>query len=320
MIAGVPSLPLWYHDEDGDRLADLFPQQRCELVQTILDNSVRERIDQCKFETAGEFLEGINEALSLLHSRAETLIRGERMVCRVCRRGTYDRIFPEARDRLIVCVQPGTQAETARAFNLYDPKGKTTLTATPLLCQTCGHIAFFQLNDPLPAWRDGPSDGVLQGLMEYPALPLEHPEPLVTRVSEPGVTGVTTDAWLNHEARFKNLRGHIAGIWMRAEGSSQVTWQVTPMAGSTEDDLVAFRTEAMLARSRLVWDDLLVAQSADPVGDWLNAVRSLTESKADVTIAGTQDGHWAEGRGISNLERRSALACARLASGAKPTP
>jgi hypothetical protein len=149
------------------------------------------------------------------------------------------------------------------------------------------------------------------------ALPLEHLEPRATRRSEPRIT---PEAWLNQEARFKNLRGHISGIWMRAEGSSQVTWTVAPMAGSTEDDLLAFRTEAMLARNLLVRADLLVPQSADAEDDWLNAVRSLTESKTDVMIAGTHDGHKEEGRVIENLERRSALACARLASGAKPTP
>ena len=154
MISGRPSFPLWYHDQEGDRLSELFPGHRSmEIVEGILNDSVRERRDQCKFETAEQLLERIDEALEVLRSRGEVLILGERMQCRVCRRGTYDRVFPEKVDRLIACVQPETP-KIAQSFNLYDPKNNTSVAATPFLCQSCGHMTFFRLNETPPAWRE----------------------------------------------------------------------------------------------------------------------------------------------------------------------
>lgn len=121
--------------------------------------------------------------------------------------------------------------------------------------------------------------------------------------------------WLAQEARFKGLRGHVGGIWLRDEQSSEVTWNVTPMAGSSSDDLREFRAEAVLAGKLLLRAGLLSEPRADPEDDWLNAVRVLAESEGGFTLI--RPGQ--TGRSIENLERKSALACTRLAGGARPT-
>lgn len=146
------------------------------------------------------------------------------------------------------------------------------------------------------------------------ALPLK-PE-FLHHLSEPGVKH---EAWLAQEARFKNLRGKISGIWQQSVGSSGVTWNITPTEGASMDDLRAFRAEAVLARNLLVKAGLVAAPSADAEDDWLNAVRVLTESETDLTLTRTGDGRTHGGRGIKDLGERSALACVRLAGGARPT-
>jgi hypothetical protein len=76
--------------------------------------------------------------------------------------------------------------------------------------------------------------------------------------------------------------------------------------------------EAKLARDLLLRATFLVERSPDPHDDWLNAVRALTKSEADLHLSGRAEGREHQGRAIEHLEIRSADACVLLAGGSRP--
>jgi cellulose biosynthesis protein BcsQ len=125
--------------------------------------------------------------------------------------------------------------------------------------------------------------------------------------------------WLDQEARFRALQGRTGGIWMRSTSGGQVTWNVTPMAGSSMEDVRALLAEARLARDLLFVAGIVAAESGvDPEDEWLETVRELTPSEAGMFLESRVEGAHSTGRSIDDLERRSADTCVLLAGGVRP--
>jgi hypothetical protein len=127
------------------------------------------------------------------------------------------------------------------------------------------------------------------------------------------------DEWLAQAERFERLRGHVSAIWQRDEESNRITWNITPMAGSSMDELQEFIAQAMLAGALLERAGVVAGPRTDVDDDWYNAVRVLTPSATDMNLDGSSDGRRHTGKAIANMERRSVLACSKLAGGARPS-
>jgi hypothetical protein len=137
---------------------------------------------------------------------------------------------------------------------------------------------------------------------------------------------VVSSKWIAQEARFRALSSETCGVWQREVGSSEITWQVFPTEKGTKRDSQSFKAEAMIADDllritlRLDTEAFRVAFGATAVDRWLNVARALgVDPASDMQLNGRNGGVVTRGGTAEDVARMSAIACAYLAGGARPT-
>jgi serine/threonine protein kinase len=160
MVSDRPKLPLWYHNEPPNILREKFENTpELKAVQRILDNTVRERREQCEPESARDLLALLNNELANIKLRAERLSLEVPMPCRVCRKGVYKRFVTglvPGPDRYLACLEKGKVGNLGHIINLYDPSQGQVILVAPFICKHCGHVEFFSLGEREipPAWKE----------------------------------------------------------------------------------------------------------------------------------------------------------------------
>ena len=91
MVSGRPTFRLWYFDEDGNDLREMFPDDPAmEFVQEILRKCVVEREREMKVHDARELLAEVDTAIAALSHGCELPGQGRIMRCRFCGIGTCE--------------------------------------------------------------------------------------------------------------------------------------------------------------------------------------------------------------------------------------
>ena len=128
MVSGRPTFRLWYFDEDGNDLREMFPDDPAmEFVKKILRKCVVEREREMKVHDARELLAEVDTAIAALSHGCELPGRERIMRCRFCGIGTY---------------------ETLEGHLVAGGLLRTEYERTYVVCDHCGHVETF-------AWSEG---------------------------------------------------------------------------------------------------------------------------------------------------------------------
>ena len=136
MVSGRPQFRLWYFDEDGNDLREMFAEDPgVEFVHRILSKCVVERERQMEVHDAHELLSEVDTAIAALSHGCQLPGRERRMHCRFCGIGTY-----ESLDGHLV------------AGGLL----RTEYERVYLVCSHCGHVETFAWPEgkPPPVWDE----------------------------------------------------------------------------------------------------------------------------------------------------------------------
>ena len=134
MVSGRPTFRLWYFDEDGNDLREMFPDDPAmEFVQEILRKCVVEREREMKVHDARELLAEVDTAIAALSHGCELPGRERIMRCRFCGIGTY---------------------ETLEGHLVAGGLLRTEYERTYVVCDHCGHVEMFAWPEgkPPPVW------------------------------------------------------------------------------------------------------------------------------------------------------------------------
>ena len=135
MVSGRPKFRLWYFDEDGNDLREMFPDDPAmEFVQEILRKCIVERERELKVHDARELLAEVDTAIAALSHGCQLPGRERIMRCRFCGIGTY---------------------ETLEGGLVAGPLVRTEYKRTYVVCDHCGHVETFAWPEgkPPPVWE-----------------------------------------------------------------------------------------------------------------------------------------------------------------------
>lgn len=132
MISGQPTLPIpsWHRTNDGHNLEVLFPNEpEMALANSLLSQCLVEDEGKC-LPTAGELLEGVDRALTIVSRGGQLLEEHVPRPCRVCGEGQYESVV----------LQHGTIGRSLVNLNM----AGMPIHARLFACKTCGHMQLFR--------------------------------------------------------------------------------------------------------------------------------------------------------------------------------